>query len=71
MINLEVFESRERGLWRLFGKPRNYVRVLYDGQPMVLPKCRTAGNNWNGKEEFCTLDAFFECMTDVIEGPTK
>jgi hypothetical protein len=71
MINIEVFESRERGLWRLFGKPRYYTRLLYDGKPMVLPRCREVGNNWDGKAEFCTLEAFYACMDDVIVGPKE
>lgn len=70
MMNIEIFKEKSLlGFLGLSGK--SYARILYDGKPMILPRCREPGNNYKGQEEFCTLNAFYQAMDDVIQGPSS
>lgn len=54
MVNIETFAKEKE----------YFVRVLYNGEPMVLPACKTS--HLEGQAEFCTLDAFLKAVDSAV-----
>lgn len=88
LINIELFEDKEKRNEETIAKSdeivksknsaSHFVRVLYNGEPLILPHCAKQGNHYKGKLEgikdnkyFCTLDAFADIVNTYGSGFTK
>ncbi|KAI9325035.1 histidine phosphatase superfamily [Zopfochytrium polystomum] len=64
-LALEVFEdsSKTPSWWK---RPDHYVRVKYNGIPIVVPSCAKPGAHFLGDPKMCTLSAFLATMEESI-----
>lgn len=46
--------------------PKHYVRVLYNGSPIIIPKCASSGNHYQSEKSLCTLETFSEFISQFI-----
>ncbi|KAK9477525.1 histidine phosphatase superfamily [Lipomyces japonicus] len=61
-----VFEQFETAsLAKIFQFKTEYVRVKYNGKPVILPVCKPAGKHLDGDETLCTMSAFRDLVKSV------
>ncbi|KAK9461644.1 histidine phosphatase superfamily [Lipomyces oligophaga] len=68
-IVFEHFQETDQTLgkssWLSTAKPKEYVRIRYNGQPLDLPACSAAGDHLEGQRSLCTMEAFTEFVKRV------